>query len=295
MLKICILIPIYNRLEVTKKGIASLKMSLERYYATHEPHIKFDIIVVDDNSTDGSPEWIKAAHPDVVVLHGNGNLWWTGSIDLGARFAVHSQHCSHILLWNDDLECDKDYFANLGSILEQNRELRSSILVSKIYWSDTRDVLFNFGCLFNSKTGKKTLIGSNERDGEKYNKLTEVDWSGGMGTLIPADTLLKINFFDPINFPQYHGDSDMFLRAKQQGYKVFAVPSLKLFNDRNTTGVKQIKKFADLKAFFTSNRSNYNLAQNIEFTKRHCTSIIAWPYLVKTYMKVLLISMRNFT
>jgi GT2 family glycosyltransferase len=295
MEKISIIIPIHNRLEVTKKGLISLNNALDKVIHQVNSRYNFEIVVVDDGSTDGSFEYIKENYPEINVLRGDGNLWWTGSVDLGARFAIENRNSKYIMLWNDDLICDENYFANLTLFLKDNPGYKSSLIVSKILWADKKDMLFNFGCLFNEKTGKKTLRGTNEEDRDSFNTIRPVDWSGGMGTLIPSEALVKIGFFDPINFPQYHGDSDMFLRAKKAGFSAYAVPSLRIYNDRETTGVKRIRKFSDLIPFFTSNRSNYNLSQNIKFTKRHCTSIIAWPYLAKTYMKVLLISMRNFT
>lgn len=248
--------------------------------------------MVDDGSTDGSAEYIEEHFPDVQLLRGDGNLWWTGSVDLGARNAVFERGASHIMLWNDDLECDEDYFINLTKFLNEDPGNKSLLLVSKVLWSDTKTTLFNFGCLFEEKTGKKKLIGANDTDGEKYSKPTPVDWSGGMGTLIPSEALIKIGFFDPVNFPQYHGDSDMFLRAKKAGFSTYAIPSLRVYNNRDTTGVKKIKRMKDIVPFFTSNRSNYNLAQNIKFTQRHCSSQFAWLYLINTYVKVMLMSFR---
>lgn len=290
---VSIVIPIFNRLEVTKTGLKSLHRSLARYSDTFNPNFKFEIVVVDDGSTDGSSEWIAATYPEIVLLKGDGNLWWTGSVDYGSKYAVNVRNADYVLLWNDDLECDQNYFPELVKAMNLNSQMSSSILVSKILWSDQKNILFNFGCTYDAKTGKKKLLGTNQPD-IGFEHITEVDWSGGMGTLIPKEALIKINFFDPANFPQYHGDSDMFLRAKKAGFKIFAVPSLKIYNDRRTTGVKQIKKLSDLKAFFVSNRSNYNLIQNVKFTQRHAKSPIAWAYLTVTYLKVLSISLRNF-
>jgi GT2 family glycosyltransferase len=293
MATISIIIPIHNRLEVTKKGLASLNKALDRYFNTGDSSFSFEITVVDDGSVDGSFEWITKNLPQIHLIKGDGNLWWTGAVDLGARYAVLERKASHIMLWNDDLECEQDYFVSLTKLLKEREDLKSALIVSKVLWADKRDTLFNFGCFFDEKTGEKTLLGANQVDGDSFASITRVDWSGGMGTLIPSEALLKINFFDPINFPQYHGDSDMFLRAKKHGFNTYAIPSLRIYNNRETTGVKKIRKFQDLLPFFNSNRSNYNLSQNIKFTQRHCSSGVAWFYLAKTYLKVLYVSVRS--
>ena len=38
------------------------------------------MIVVDDDSSDRTDEEVKANYPEMTVLQGDGNLWWTGAI-----------------------------------------------------------------------------------------------------------------------------------------------------------------------------------------------------------------------
>lgn len=289
MKKIAIVIPIYNRLQITKSGLLNIHLALLN--VKENSHFNFDVIIVDDGSDDGSSEWIKENYPAVKILRGDGNLWWTGSVDLGARMAVNELGYDYVLLWNDDTICNQDYFEELINILNQSF-YNNKILVSKVLWQDEREVIFNFGCYLDSKNGKKILNGSNEVDSDKYNNIIKVDWSGGMGTLIPKEVLKSIDFFDPKNFPQYHGDSDMFLRAKKNGFETFAIPTLKIYNNKDTSGIKRIKNFKDLKNYFTSNRSNYNFIQNINFYKRHTEGIMPWVNFSKYYIKAFLISTR---
>lgn len=291
MKKVFLLVPIFNRLMITQKGIKNIYSALDKIDLISRLDYKFEIIIVDDDSTDGSSAWIADNCPEISVLLGNGNLWWTGAVDLGARIAVYEKDADYVMLWNDDIICDENYFTELIKILN-NEDLKDKILVSKVLWQDDIEVLFNFGCFFNAKTGIKTLIGSNEIDSTKFNKITKVDWSGGMGTLIPANVLREIDFFDPINFPQYHGDSDMFLRAREKGFETFAIPTLKVYNNRDTSGIKKIRNFNDLKNYFTSNRSNYNFRQNINFYKRHTIGVKPWFNFAKYYIKAFLISIK---
>jgi len=279
---IAIVIPIYNRLEITKMGLASIDISLSYYKANGDNKYQFRIIVVDDGSTDGTSAWIKNNYPEVIILNGNGNLWWTGSVNIGAKFAVEELYCDYVLLWNDDTTCTENYFLELEIVIIGNL-YENSILVSKIFWLNEDNVLFNFGCTFNKFTGSKKGIGYNEKDSDKYNVVMKVDWAGGMGTLIPSSILIKLNFFDFKNFPQYFGDFDFFLRAKESGYSAYAIPTLKIFNDRETTGLYKVKNFKDFRNLLFSNRSMYNLKQNFEFTKRHSNTIISWLRLLMIY------------
>lgn len=292
MNKISIIIPIYNRLEITKRGLDSVFLSLKHYETNNIINFQFKIIVIDDGSKDGSSEWINAHFPDIIILKGDGNLWWTGSVNLGSRFAVENLSTNYILLWNDDTLCEENYFLELTKTIESNL-YSNSILVSKIYWLNEDNILFNFGCLFNKFTGNRKGIGFNQPDSKKFSEVRKVDWSGGMGTLIPTMILLKLDFFDAKRFPQYFGDFDFFLRANKNGFNAFAIPSLKIFNERETTGIYKAKNFKEFKNLLFSNQSMYNLKQNIEFTKLHANTVISWIRLFLIYFYHTLILFRN--
>jgi GT2 family glycosyltransferase len=116
----------------------------------------------------------------------------------------------------------------------------------------------------------KTLNGD-----EFYN----VDWLPGMGTLIPVETIKKIGLWDNINFPQYHGDIDFTLRAKNNKINVIISPSLKIFNDTNLSSF-EANNIRDIKSALTRLNSRYNIKLNIKFYRKH-TSTPLWiiPFL----------------
>jgi len=286
MINIAVVIPVYNRKEITIEGLKSIDDALKFYTLSGASQLYIKLIVVDDGSKDGTSDWIRSNRPDVYILEGTGNLWWSGAINLGAKYAVSELKSSHVLLWNDDTTCAIEYFYELEKALLAHVELTKSIVVSKIFWSNDRELLFNFGCYFKPKTGKKILIGLNQKD--NYPDILQVDWSGGMGTLIPADVLDKVGYLDNVNFPQYDGDIDFFLRAKELGYQAFAVPTLKIFNNPETTGVHSKLKLKDFKTIITSHRSLYNLKKNISFNRRHAGSLISWILMMKEYAFLLL-------
>lgn len=282
MITVSIVIPVFNRKNITIAGLNNIKEAIAFYKQESHNSFKFKIIVVDDGSTDGTSEWIATNRPDVMCLRGDGNLWWSGSINLGAKYAIETGNSSHILFWNDDTLCAKDYFYELEKAFLNNNQLFKSILVSKIFWlGDEKKLLFNFGCYFNPKNGKKTIIGLNEKD--TYNEIIPVDWSGGMGTLIPASILKSINYLDAKNFPQYDGDIDFFLRAKEKNYKIFAIPTLHIFNNPETTGIHNQKKLKELPAILTSLRSLHNVKKNVRFTLRHSNTVASWLWLLRGY------------
>lgn len=288
---ISIVIPIHNRLDITKKGLESINCSLAYYKANGNNSYLYKIIIVDDGSTDGSADWIKNNYLDVIVLPGSGDLWWSGAINMGARYAIENLGSDYILLWNDDTICSEDYFYEMEQLLINNPQYHDCIIVSKIYWQHKSNLLFNFGCYFNPKTGKKTIIGLNKVD--VYNEIISVDWAGGMGTLIPAKAISTLNYFDDKSFPQYYGDIDFFLKAKNKGFKAFAVPTLKIYNNLESTGINNAYSFKEFKTILLSNRSIVNFKQSYKFNIRHSNTIISWIKFTGKYFFLFIKTLRN--
>ncbi len=275
-MKISIIIPIHNALKYTKNCLKALDESIN--YSNLKNNIS--LIIVDDGSSDGSSEWIANNYPNVIILFGNGNLWWSGAVNKGTKYALYSLESDYIILWNNDIRPDIKYFSNLFVILENLDN--DTIIGSKIYLMERPNVIWSMGGMFNPKTGVHKMIGTNQIDNEKYDNKIVVDWITAMGTLIPKNVFKKIGFWDENNFPQYHGDSDFTLRAKKNGFKIVAYPNLKIWNDISSTGIQK-KDFRSFIESFYSIKSHNNIIKNIKFYHRHCTSYLAYCELFKKY------------
>ena len=281
MKRIAVLIPVFNKLEYTKSCLESLHLLVSSTILTK---ISVQIIVIDDGSTDGTKEWITNNYSDITVLEGDGNLWWSGGINMGARWVIEEDSADYILLWNNDIEAGTDYFEQLDNLIPH---LENNIIAgSKIYCKHPSDQIWSFGGVFNPRSGKIYMIGFEQPENGNYNSPAEVDWLPGMGTLVHKSVIENIGFWDEQDFPQYHGDSDFTFRAKTAGYIIKVYPQLKLWNDNKNTGLSHNDKFKFLLRMLSDTRSNLNLKKNILFYRRHSTSIVAfWP-LFTTYFRL---------
>lgn len=274
---LAIILPVYNHLLYTKKALDYLSITLNEIDKT-----TYKIILVDDGSTDGTSEWVSANYPEVAICRGNGDLWWSGGVNMGIRYATEVLKTDYILLWNNDIRPATDYFIHLFGLLENNSH--DHIILSVIYIENkSKKIISSKGGNFNPYTGKHALIGFGKEADTFVPPNLVINWFPGMGTVIHRSVFNKIGFFDEKNFPQYKGDADFGLRASKAGYKLTLSPGLELWNDRDNTGFSNDKSWLMFFRSLISRKSNANLYRDLLFYRRHAESILAYRELFRKY------------
>ncbi len=279
MIKLAVIIPVFNTLNYTKKCL--------QYLTTYQHQVnpekmKLSIVITDDGSTDGTSDWIRQNYPQVELCKGDGNLWWSGGVNMGVKHALDNLNCDYILLWNNDIRPASNYLSVLSEILESNPT--DQIILSAIYIENAKEkTIFSRGGNFNPVSGKHQLIGMGKRVTEFIDPGIEINWFPGMGTVIHKSVFQQIGYFDEKYFPQYKGDSDFALRAYKSGFKMKFYDDLEIWNDRTTTGYSNDKSLLVFIKSLTSKKSNINIYRDLLFYKRHASSIFAYKVLVRKY------------
>ncbi|NTS42554.1 glycosyltransferase family 2 protein [Flavisolibacter sp. BT320] len=280
MVTISILIPIHNRLQVTKQGILALQQSINNFSHICEKNYVIKTIVIDDGSTDGSAAWIKQNYPDIQILTGDGNLWWSGAINLGAKFAIEELKSQYLLLWNDDIIPDQNYFIKINNLIK-SEEMQKSIIGSQILVHNNEMNIWSIGGYFNKYTGR---MGMNTKFNGEVTRFLECDWQPGMGTIIPVKIFRDASlWWDEKHFPQYHGDADFVLRFKRKGIRVLTCLDLVIYNKVELTGLVSKNTFAELYKGLTSIRSFHNFRKDFCFYIKHGIVPFAFWGMIKKY------------
>jgi GT2 family glycosyltransferase len=262
-----VLIPVHNGLPETKETLRSLFAATS---VTSDVHV----VVVDDGSTDGSGAWIAANYPAVHLLAGSGDLWWSGAMNVAARYALDVLHVDYCVCWNNDIRCAPDYFVRLQELLVVPGG--DHLLASKVYFLDRPDIICAMGALFDPGRCRSALIGSGDRDSSLYSGPRRVDWASGMGTVVHREVFDKIGLWDARTFPQYCGDSDFGLRAKQAGIQMTVRPEICIWNDKRTTGISRQSRLLPFLCSFVRLNSNYHLLTQLRFFRRYAASWRGW-------------------
>lgn len=274
-IKIGILIPVFNGLDFTKKSLTRLHEVIPESESTD-----IQVIVIDDGSTDGTGEWIRDNYPKTHLLTGDGNLWWSGGINLGMKYAIETLTCDYLLWWNNDILPAEDYFFELEKIILTHHPM---IAGSKIFYAHEPDLVWSMGGIFDTHNGMKYMRAMNQKDNPKLDQMVNADWLPGMGTILHKSVVQRIGWLDEKNFPQYHGDSDYTYRARLAGIEIKVFPRLKIWNDKSNSGLLHGDSYKLLFRSLTDIKSNYHIGKDVLFYRKYVTSMRAYQTLISKY------------
>lgn len=226
---IYVIIPLYNRINYTKKIISCLREQ------TLRSNIK--IIVVDDGSTDGTGKWLKKQN-DIETLRGNGKLLWAGAVNLAIKNILKKGTKNDwILLINNDVEIKNNYVEILYNIARNNYPaVVGSIVKSK------NEKLISIGPKILTHKLKVKEIYNNKFTFKKSEISRNIDVLSGRGVLYPLKSIIEVNGLRPNLIPHYFADYDLSLRVKKKGYNLLISMNAVVYSDDNFDLVKEKRK-----------------------------------------------------
>lgn len=260
MPKIAIIIPVFNRIGYTIQCLESLKKI--KY-----PH--YSIIIIDDGSTDMTWETITEIYPYVIMIKGDGNLWWSKATNIGVMKATEYGF-DYVLFLNNDDEVDKDILTHLSCCAQENS---NSIVAAKVRDYYLPDNIVFAGGYVDWKNRGIYRIGEGEIDKGQYDQRRDIEWIPGAGTFVNIRFFKKIGFIDDNTFPQYGADIDFTLRAKKAGYRIILEPKAVIWKKLEATGIfspQNKMPFRMLYDALVSTRSPMNIKLQVTFLWRHC-------------------------
>lgn len=280
-----VIIPVHNAMD-------HLPRSLEVLRAMKWPEAM--VIVVDDGSTDGTSEFLKT-HPEVRVVHGSGELWWSGAVEIGCRVAI-DRGADILILWNDDnISASENCIHELATFVGEAERCAVPVVLGERDEGELRVVSAGGGVEW-LRGGIPLLADGVGYDALKTHGPLQCQWLPGTALAFRKHLFLELGGFDVRRFPQYRGDADFTLRATARGMPCAALPSCWVVNDQGRTGM-HFRQRVGLRQFvegLISRRSSYQLTSTLRFYARHCPRRYLVPSIGLFYAKYIYATLKTW-
>jgi GT2 family glycosyltransferase len=269
--KLAIIIINWNSLELTSDTLKALQ---------HCSFRDFDVILVDNGSTDGSRETLQQNFQKIIPLFSPENIGFTGGNNLGMHYALEKGY-PYIMLLNNDVDVTPDFLEPL--IARMDADPQMGAIQPLIMFHHNRNLVWNAGGKYMNWIGvSKTLTSLPET-----NALSQIDWITGCAFMIKAEVLKKVGLLEEKYFI-YHEDVDLSLRIRKAGYSLYLEPHSVIYH---IAGMSQKTKTKG-KEGFVSPKVHYLNARNRIWTIRKYTKLVEWPTVfIYQFLYMLTISM----
>lgn len=215
--KVFVIVLNYNGREFIKACLNSVfKMS----------YPAFEVVVVDNNSRDGSLELARSLFSRVHFIKNEENVGFAAGNNVGIKFALE-RGASWVLMLNQDTEVEKNLLERLVKAGE--RDEKTGILSPLVYWGDSPAVWFSGGKI--SWLRMRSLHSRNKIYSINY----KCDFVSGCSMMVKKEVFAKAGLLDE-DFFLYWEDADFCYRARKAGFNLAVVPD---------TSIKHFEKNAE--------------------------------------------------
>jgi GT2 family glycosyltransferase len=286
--KLAIILVNWNSYELTNDTLQSLYKTSYKDY---------DIICVDNASTDDSLNQLKTNHADIILLTCDQNTGFTGGNNKGMQYALDHGY-AYTLLLNNDVAVESDFLEPLVQALDANENLGA--VQPLIYFHHDRTLIWNAGSRYNKWLGVTKTIGYNKKDAQHTYRnqnqvdtkatqpIQNIDWITGCAFMVRTEVLKKVGLlYEP--FFIYYEDVDLSFRIKNAGYDLGYAPASVIYHIAGMSH-KSTKKTAE---GYVSPKVHYLNARNHIWLLKKYTNLLHAPTVI-LYQSIYYLSVTGY-
>lgn len=280
-IRLGIVSPVHNRRDLTLQCLRSLSR-IDR------TGLEVETFIVDDGCTDGTREAIEQQFPDVHVVAGTGDLWYTAGTNLGIHAALKYKP-DYVLCINDDSIFDEKCILRLVECAR--RHGRSVVGALLLLWDQPHRV-------FQIAPVWKTLRGGWQHwQQQTVWTVPRSPWAVelivGNCILYPAEVFAEAGYLNPQISAQY-GDAEFTTRLRKRGWQLLIEPRARVFCQPNYEHVsltsRPIRQQIDL--LFRKRASGMNVAhqfrQSIYTAPNKLIGLVGfWAFYIRVFVRKL--------
>lgn len=267
--RVSVIIPVYGKLSYTLACLRSI--------ARHGAKTPFEVIVVDDASTDATATTL-AQVSGLRLLQNSRNLGFIGSCNAGAE----SARGSHLLFLNNDTQVTPGWLDRLLDCFHEERDC--GIAGSRLIYPDGR--LQEAGGIIFSNADGWNYGRFEQPDDPRFLYRRDADYVSGASLMIDAALFRQLGGFDSRYAPAYYEDTDLAFAIRAMGKRVIYQPESLIIHFEGISsgtdlqaGVKQYQlvnktKFADKWAAVLANQPAPNTPATEAIQHRHRPHIL---------------------
>ncbi|MEZ5014430.1 MAG: glycosyltransferase [Chitinophagales bacterium] len=218
-------------------------------------HIPYEIMVIDNNSSDGSVAFMQHTFPDIHVIANTENVGFSRANNQGIEIAKGA----YILLLNPDTVVEEDTFEKCLAFMDAHADA-GGLGVKMIdgkgnFLPESKRAFPSPEVAFYKAFGLANLFPHSRVFGKYHlgyldeNTTHEVDVLAGAFMLLRASVLHEIGYLDPVFF-MYGEDIDLSYRIVQHGYKNYYFPETRIIHYKGESTKKA--SFNYVRMFYTA-------------------------------------------
>jgi hypothetical protein len=214
MKDLSIVIVSYNTKELTFQCLASIYK--------YTKNIDFEVIVVDNNSTDGTAEYIKEHFPKATIIENKKNIGYGAANNLGMKKAEGK----YLLLLNSDTKIKDNVFNKMCKYINKQKDI--DVVGPKLLNKDD-SAQPSAGRDFTPLNVFLMLFGFDSLMRTSPEQIKEVDWIVGACFMLKKEVFQQTKGFDE-DFFMYVEEVEWCRRIREQGYRIVFNPDFSLYH-----------------------------------------------------------------